>query len=286
MIGLASGPYAATVNPLGGGLATLTYDGSDLIVPQHGESGTPRFRGAVLAPWSNRIGDGRYRFANTDHQLSITEPERDNALHGLVLDEPWTIADRSDSTATLRLRVGPVTGYPFLLDLTLTYALADDGLTVTLDASNAGDSAAPYGCGFHPYVCPGTDPVDAATLRFEAAERLRTDPVRLLPTGREPTPGTPYDFGAGLPIGTRELDDAFTQLSHDTDGRHHLHVGRVAVWWDAAMPWVQLFTPPDRASIAVEPCTSPPDAFRSGDDLVVVEPGSSHRVTWGLQAVD
>ena len=37
-----------------------------------------------------------------------------------------------------------------------------------------------------------------------------------------------------------------------------------------------------RRSVAVEPMTCPPNAFRSGEGLVVLEPGQSFSAEWGL----
>jgi len=37
-----------------------------------------------------------------------------------------------------------------------------------------------------------------------------------------------------------------------------------------------------RRGLAVEPMTCPPNAFRSGDALVTLEPGESHTAAWGL----
>lgn len=282
MIPLAAGPYAARVNPLGGGLAALSYDGVDLIRPQHGVGGAPEFRGAVLAPWSNRIGDGTYRFAGIEHRLPINEPDRNNALHGLVLDDQWEVRDAAPESARLALRVDPVDGYPFRLRMHLTYALGSAGLTTTLAVTNTGDHEAPYGCGFHPYVLAGTPSIDDTVLIFDAERRLRTDPRRLLPLDRVDVDGTAYDFSDGRTVGSRTLDDAFTGLRADRSGRHRLQVGDVALWWGSALPWIQVYTPPQRDALAVEPCTSPPDAFRTGADLVVLAPGESHRVTWGI----
>ena len=285
MIELAAGAYAAQVNRHGGGLAALSHDGTDLVTPQAGESGPPQFRGAVLAPWSNRVADGRYSFDGNEHVLPVTEPERRNALHGLVLDRDWECSERADDAVTLRLELAQPAGYPFELALTLTYALTDSGLTVRLDANNTGATRAPFGCGFHPYIRPGVTPIDAAPLRLEATERLLTDDVRLLPIGQESAVDTPYDFTSAHPIGPLHLDDAFSGIAASDDGRHRLRIGGVEVWWSPAMPWVQLFTPPDRDAIAVEPCTSPPDAFRSGNDLVVIAPDETYRVEWGVRAV-
>jgi aldose 1-epimerase len=37
------------------------------------------------------------------------------------------------------------------------------------------------------------------------------------------------------------------------------------------------------ALLAIEPMTCPPNAFRSGTDLIVLQPGSSRSLAWGVQ---
>jgi aldose 1-epimerase len=38
-----------------------------------------------------------------------------------------------------------------------------------------------------------------------------------------------------------------------------------------------------RRSVAIEPMTCPPDAFRSGRDMVVIKPGDTWRGAWGIR---
>ena len=38
----------------------------------------------------------------------------------------------------------------------------------------------------------------------------------------------------------------------------------------------------DRRSVAVEPMTCAPNAFSSGDGLILLEPGGSHAAAWGI----
>jgi len=98
------------------------------------------------------------------------------------------------------IRLHPLPGYPFTLDVRVAYHLTADGLTVSTSATNVGDHAAPYGYGQHPYLSPGTGPVDACTLRLPAATRIRSDD-RGLPTGQEPVEGTSFDFRQGRRLG-------------------------------------------------------------------------------------
>ncbi|MGH3424442.1 MAG: aldose 1-epimerase family protein [Nocardioidaceae bacterium] len=276
MIRLGSGRYRAVVNPYGASLAELSCDGRDVVVPQDGRGGPPTFRGAVLAPWPNRVHDGRYEFGGEPYALEINEPARGAALHGLVFDREWAVSGQDADRAALTVAIDPQEGYPFALRLEIEYALGDDGLAVTLRATNVGERAAPYGCGFHPYFSSGPVPIDDVEVRIDAAEHLDVAGDRMLPVGVSDTEGTAYDFTGGRPVGDQRLDDAYTRV-----GRVRLGHG-VDLWRDEGLPWLQAFTPEGRDAIALEPCTCPEDAFRSGRDLVVLEPGEEHRVAWGV----
>jgi aldose 1-epimerase len=62
---------------------------------------------------------------------------------------------------------------------------------------------------------------------------------------------------------------------------------KVSLWVDQTYPYLMLFsgdTLPNvrRRSLAVEPMTCPPNAFRTGDGLIRLEPGVSFTGTWGI----
>ena len=85
-------------------------------------------RGQVLAPWPNRLADGRYEFNGVRAQAALDEPERRNAIHGLVRWLPWTLQTRHQNQLSLRLQLHPSPGYPFSLLLELEYHVGRDGL--------------------------------------------------------------------------------------------------------------------------------------------------------------
>jgi aldose 1-epimerase len=53
------------------------------------------------------------------------------------------------------------------------------------------------------------------------------------------------------------------------------------------MPWAQFCTGSGFGfrGIAVEPMTCPADAFNSGTDLVVLDPGAKHEAGWTISAL-
>lgn len=276
--------------------ATLrSYDVGDqcVIEPFNGpESPILACQGEVLAPWPNRIVDGRWTWQETPYQLSITEPELGHALHGLVRTSTWSLVEHRKDRVSLEVLLLANPGWPFPLLFHIAYELDADGLRSTLTSTNVGRDPCPYGAAAHPYLAIPTAAVDDMVLYLAAATWLETD-ERLAPIGRRPTAGTPYDFSNGDPIGARQVDTAFTDLragAHErVEARLTAPDGRTTViWGDASVRWWQLYTGDTlparwrRAALAVEPMTCAPDALNSGDGLVILRPGESHTLTWGI----
>ncbi len=281
---LRGGGYDATVVSVGGGIRGLTYDGRPVLLAYGEDEPAHAGIGQHLFPWPNRITDGKYTFEGADRQLALTEPATHNAIHGLTRWANWTrIDDETDAGVVVaghRLHGQP--GYPHQLDLRLTYRLGDDGLIVTASATNIGSGDAPYGYGAHPYLSVGRS-IDGCVLEFKAADWLEVSPERMVPIGLSPVHESPYDFSGGRVIGELAIDNAFTGLGGgswsvsltdpDSGARSVL---------TSNTPWMQLFTGEavGRTALAVEPMTCPPNAFITGQDLVVLKPGESHVTTF------
>jgi aldose 1-epimerase len=182
----------------------------------------------------------------------------------------------------------------------VTYALGDEGLTISTTALNTGATALPYGVGFHPWISPGTGTggagsLDDCTLQL-GAESLVTVDDRLLPTGTTPVSGD-MDYREARTLDGSDLDDAFVNPIRDADGRSWARLTRgdgsiVAIWMDGASKAWQVCTgnhinPVEarRTGVAIEPMSCIADAFRTGDDLVILEPDESHTLVWGMALV-
>lgn len=203
--------------------------------------------GAPLIPWPNRLAEGSYSFNGSDHQLALTEPEKQNAIHGLMRWRSWEAAEHEDDRVVMSATLHPMPGYPFALDLRIEYRIAVEGLTVSTIATNIGVRIAPYGCGQHPYLSPGGGPIDAGGLQFTAGTRILTDPDRQLPTGTEQVHGSAYDFHTPRPIRDLRVDSAFADLDRDPDDRAWVRLtgadGRTAsLWVDRSYPFLELYT--------------------------------------------
>lgn len=303
---LRAGSYEAVIASVGASLRSLTHDGRDLVVPFAADEVRPAYRGATLAPWPNRVVDGRYAFDGVEHRLALTEPARGHALHGLRAWADYAAVDKGASHVTLQTTIEPQDGYPWRVVVETTYALSADGLVQSVSARNDGPTRAPWGTGPHPYLVAGAGTVDDWTLQLPAGQVLEVTADRLSPTGLAPveTDAARFDFRESRPIGDAEIDHAFTALSRDDDGIATVRLtaadGRgVELGWDAACGWVQIHTADQpvatasghRVGLAVEPMTCAPDAFNADRydfdaGLIVIEPGErSPEATWSIRAI-
>ncbi len=250
--------------------------------------------GAQLVPWPNRLAGGRYEFDGERFQVPLTEPEKDNAIHGFLLWRPWQASEAEADRVVLGTRIHPSPGYPFRLDVSAEYSVSDEGLKVATTVANTGDRALPYGHGQHPYLSPGEGLIDDCELQLAGRVRVDTDAERQLPTGTEPVAGTDFDFLEPRRLGPLAIDFAFTDLIRDDSGRAWTSLkgpdGATAeIWVDETYPFVETYTgdtlAEDRArrGLGTEPMTCAPDAFNSGDGLLRIEPGESFTSTWGAR---
>jgi aldose 1-epimerase len=294
-ITIAAADQQAVVVEVGGGLRSYSACGRELVDGYRADEMSSWGRGQVLIPWPNRLEDGNYEFDGRRHQLPLNEPEHRNAIHGLVRWAAWTAAAHERHRAVMEHVLHPQPGYPFSLGISIEYALLDSGLQVRTTATNLGADSCPFGSGAHPYLTLGTATIDRLILRAPGRTVLRSD-ERGLPIGADAVEGKEYDFRKPRRIGSTTLDHAFTDLERDQNGlarvelRNPDHETQVSLWIDRSYSYLMLFSGdplPDgrRRSLAVEPMTCPPNAFRTGEALIRLEPGSSFTGTWGIQSL-
>jgi aldose 1-epimerase len=293
-IELRAGDQRVVVVEVGAGIRSYTVGERD-VLDGYGEHETATAgRGQVLMPWPNRLEDGAYEFDGERHQLPLTEPATRTAIHGLVRWAAWSVLERDEDRVALAHTLHPQPGYPFSLELRIDYSLSETGLRVTSTATNIGGRPCPYGSGAHPYLTIGTPTVDTIVLRAPGHSVLHFD-ERGLPLDAEPVDGSEYDFRSARAIGDTKLDNAYTDLARGTAGLARVELrgpdgaASVSLWLDETYPYLQLFTGDplpsvNRRSLAVEPMTCAPNGFRTGEGVLVLEPGESTTSTWGIEA--
>ena len=294
---LTHGGFRAVITQVAAALREFSFEGTALTPGYPVEATPPWGAGIVLAPWPNRVEDGVWTHDGVTQQLDITEVGRNNAIHGLLRYSPYRLVAQDASSVTLAATIFPQHGYRFTVETTVTYALGDDGLSVTHTATNHTDAAAPFALGTHPFFCIGGVPTEQLELTLHASTRFDVD-ARLNPLAEVPVDGD-FDLRSGRLVGELELDTAFGGVAtvdgvvavlRAPDGRE------LRVLQDDNHGYVQVFTtrefpspdgPPEnkdfRLAVAIEPMTAPPNAFNSGLGLRWIEPGETWTAGWGVQ---
>jgi aldose 1-epimerase len=291
-IELTSGGQRAVVVTVGATLREYAVGGRPVVDGFDADEVCPGGRGQVLMPWPNRIAEGTYEHDEETYELTLDEAELGHAIHGLVRWVEWRVEDRSTDRALLRHRLAARPGYPFPLDLAVEYRAAPSGLSVRYAATNIGKVPCPFGAGAHPYFGFPDTRVDALELCVAAEQWLEND-ARSIPIAWRRVEGSQLDFRQPRPIGASRIDNAFTGLKRDGDGLAKVTLRRgadsIAVWFDRSFDFVQVFTGdtlPNRArrrfGAAVEPMSCAPNAFNTGEGVLVLAPGDSFEGRWGV----
>jgi len=273
---------SAAISTEGAALIGLSVNNFDLIEPNTRDG---LYAGKILAPWPNRIKDGKYSFNEKDYQLPINEVSKNNSLHGLVANSLWEITFQNQSKVILQYSLNEPDIYPGKLQLQVTYEIIEQGLEITVLSENVGELSAPYGVSIHTYLVAGAVVKNnELTLQIPADQFLEVDAERLLPIKMQPVAGTNFDFINSKKISDLFIDHAFKYSSDYPRSISLLNAeGKGAeIIFDDQSKWIQIHTADrdlqgdSRMAVAIEPMTCPPDAFNSGIDLIVLEPGKKH----------
>jgi aldose 1-epimerase len=255
----------------------------------------------VLVPFPSRIKNASYRFNGETHALEANDKEGPNAIHGFLRGANWQHEQLSPSTVKFayRLKENEFKGYPFALEVELTYRLDRFGLTTEFSIHNSGSKTAPVGIGFHPYFLADASKIDEAHAKIPATRYLEFQ--NLVPTGKIlSTEGSPLDFQKSRVIGQTKFNQCFTELTRDSQGLAWAELTnprtgfQVKVWMDESFPFLVVYSgdaigdADARRSLAIEPMTCATDAFNHENDaewgLVKLEPGARFGGRYGIVA--
>jgi aldose 1-epimerase len=230
-----------------------------------------------LLPYSNRIAHGRFQVGGRTYEVPRNFAGFEHPLHGVGWLRPWLVLDQQSDRCVMRLVHTGDADWPCAFTALQEIALTESGLELRLDLINSGDTAMPYGMGQHPYVRR-----PAGTRIFASVAGVWLSDEQQLPTHRVPLPAQ-----WNLPQG-RVFDSCF--VDHCFDGLS----GDVRVEWpdgsglrissSPAMPFLHLYSVPERDFVCVEPVSQRPNAFNAaaGDQpaagVAMLEPRQSTTV--------
>lgn len=245
------------------------------------------YSGSKLFPFPNRINGGNYCFNNKKMQLPCNEPAFPHALHGLVYNKPFQI-ESSHQILKLTYRYdGEIEGYTFPYHLNISYIVQENGITITSEVTNMGNTLMPVGDGWHPYIALGGK-VDDWNLSLPGnkyyltnEKYIPTQETALFPHKNNTLIGD-IELNHCFEIHQPESDYCVTKISNPNTG-----IG-VEVWQKigtAQYNYVQYYIPKERNCIAIEPMTCIPDAFNNKIGLILLTPGESQNWMFGIKII-
>lgn len=239
----------------------------------------PYYKSAKLIPFPNRIKDGKYVFKGKTYQLPINHLAENHAIHGLLYNKPFIVKkmENNDSSALLNLEYSynsELEGYPFSFLLQLEYIFTNNGLKIKTSVINQGNSEMPIADGWHPYFT-FQETVDNLSLLIPGSKKIEVD-NRMIPAGNKTEAEI---FNKLSKIDDRSFDTTYL-IDTENTATTQLYSSKknvsIHVWQETGLHkynYVQIYIPPDRTTVAIEPMTSIADAFNNGEGLIILKPG-------------
>lgn len=255
-----------------------------------------KFKSAKLTPFPNRIEDGLYTFENQLYQLPINYIEENHACHGFIFNKPFSVIKKNiyESRAVVTLQhqyTGALKGYPFPFEINISYQLEEEnGLTVTTKIENCSSQTMPVADGWHPYFTLNGS-IDHLQLKVENGKEIELN-KRMIPTGNVSESSA---FNGFESLSGKKMDHCFAVKPLNGDARFvtelHDPTARVTLQlWQETGPekynFLQIFTPKDRNSIAIEPMSANINAFNNQQGLVSLKPGAFFKGQYGVTLTD
>src|SRR3954471_23132701 len=102
---IAADGQRAIVVEVGGGVRSYSHDDRDVLDGYPEDAICDGARGTPLIPWPNRLEDGSYQFGGESLQLDLSEPEKQNAIHGLLRWQAWEAVEQASDRVTMGIRL-------------------------------------------------------------------------------------------------------------------------------------------------------------------------------------
>lgn len=132
----------------GGQLTTLLFNGQEILKSFNSQDGDGKTMFPLL-PIGNRIVGNTYTLDDEKIDLSLTDPEHKEYLHGVGWYKDWEILSHSKSQVKLSLNVKSDNGYDFNSEI--VYKVLKKQFIATLNIKHLNKRPRLYGLGFHPY---------------------------------------------------------------------------------------------------------------------------------------
>ncbi len=270
--------YSIIYPNLGASLQKLSSHGVEIIdgIENNNEglnTYKQRYNSSFLFPFPGRIPNGKYSFNNVNYELDCNETGANNSLHGHIHNkifsfQPQEITEKK-AIVTFFYSDNGAKGFPFSYHLIITYTFTPKKLIIEFTVSNNGNTEFPFGIGWHPYF--NTTNLSESLLDFQSEYQF------LLNKNLVPERKIPLNYSTPLLVKELLLDDCFIIKKSEASLKTHEYNMNLDFSSKSPNSFLQVYTPPSRSGIAIEPMTCVGNCFNNKIGLQILEPNNSHK---------
>ena len=213
----------------------------------------------ILFPIVGRLIDDKYTLDGKEYEMP---------KHGFARKMPWEFLYSDSNSMTFRLSDTADTRkiYPFEFDLTVTYTLCGDTLTVSHQISNKTEKAMYFSIGAHPaFNCTIGD-----TLSFDENETLSTEKIDLVKSLRLPLKSPVLNNGKVITI-TKDIFNEDALILSDIKSENitlNLSDGDRKIKFNLGnAPYLGIWAKPGAPYVCIEPWYGVNDSQIKKDDF-------------------
>jgi len=260
----------------GGSLQELVLQKKKIIQQEATADYTISYASAILFPFSNRIDKATYSFQEKKYTLEVNLKEENNAIHGLVYNKKFTLKNKETTQQQASITLvyseeNKAQGFPFTYTIELIYTLTKNALLLKVCITNNDIVPFPFNLGWHPYFYSSN--LYNSSLCLDSNSRILLSTSEMTPTITKDT-----SMQKELQIKDRFFDDCYLLNTDEMMFKtpdYHIQINS-----SLEKNYVQIFTPSDRNSIAIEPITAPPNSFNHKVGLRVLNPDENYSASW------
>lgn len=255
--------------------------------------------GCRLTPFAGRTAYAKFTWDGTTYNLINNVSWAPHALHGFLQNKAWQLDSYESENEYCMITFscdwpGAFTGFPFPFRAKNVITFTGKSFTVISSVTNIGTKPMPYSEGFHPYYMLG-EKIDNLKLTLP-----RTS-LSILDESDIPIGSFKQDmrFEHGRKIYDEFINDCFcleSEISNlkatDSDIINNVHTilenskYTLDIWQRAGQEQynaIQIYTPPNRESIAIEPMTAEPDVLNHHRGLIIIKPNETKTFEFGAK---
>jgi len=269
--------YAKIYLNQGASLQDLKLSNHILIKDMHPMTYDKTYASSILFPFANRVKDGIYQFNGETYHLDINQKEEHNALHGLVYNKTFEVIKQNitETFASITLKYDEKnisSGFPFTYSIQLEYVLTQNTLDLIVKIKNTDSKTFPFTLGWHPYFL--SIDLFKSSLLFDCNKKTVLDE-------RNITKGISYiDPVECLQIKDQSFDDCYVLNSNEVTFLTPKYILKLTSTEEDS--FLQIYTPPHKNTIAIEPTTGVSDSLNNNIGLKTLHPDEIYSITWNL----